>query len=248
MRALIFGFAVVLYAAALAIAGAGMRLPVSQSPRDLDAAPVQDTAPDPRQPAPAPVAEPLAAEPPPGVPTAQLPAAESRAIVENLAREQATNRQLVTELRDTVSQLQEELARQSAALQARQQQGRTIAVVCCELLPAGKETLAPEVEALVRSVLPEIMADTRRGVSVEGHSDSRPILTLAGKPFKDNADLSLMRARAVADLLQRNGVEAGRIRVEGWGDTRPITSNETAAGRDRNRRVEILLLPPAAQP
>lgn len=209
LRKLILGIAVLCCAAALAVAGAGLRIPIAQ---------------------------PTWAE--------QLVPANAPVTVADLAREQAADRELVTELRATVTQLQQEIERQSAALLDSEPQGRTVTVFCCDLLPPGRETPAPGARELVRSVLPEIMADARQIVSVEGHSDSRPILSGAGKRFKNNTDLSLLRAKAVAALLHQQGVPGGRIRVKGWGDTRPLVTNDTAEGRDRNRRVEIRLLPP----
>ena len=56
-------------------------------------------------------------------------------------------------------------------------------------------------------------------------------------------ELSLLRAKSVASLLVKNGISIERISVTGYGDTRPIASNETAEGRAKNRRVEIKLVP-----
>ncbi len=224
MRGVLFGSAALCYAAALAIAWAGMHLPVPPP-----AAPIPEPVPIPA-PAPAP--------------------SESRLItaVEDLAREQAESRELVSELRSTVARLQDELARQSAVPAPEKPLERTLAVFGGGLIPPGQETLDPAAGDVVRSLLPEIHADDRLIVSVEGHTDSRPIRTPLGKPFKDNADLSLLRARSVADLLAAQGVPAARIRVKGWGDTRPLATNDTAEGRDMNRRVEIRLLPATPEP
>ncbi len=240
MRGLILGIAVACYAAALAIVGAGLRVPVSHPIPAVAIAPAEVPATAPPQPLPPPATPPEQSP----VPSPPPPAGRLQATVEDLAREQAVSRELVTELRDTVAQLREEIARQTAARPGAEPPGRTIAVLCCDLLPPGQETLAPGVRDRVRSVLPEIMADARQIVAVDGHTDSRPIRTPAGKPFKDNAALSLLRARAVAALLREQGVAANRIKVRGWGDTRPLETNDTAEGRDMNRRVEIRLLPP----
>lgn len=206
MRGLILGIALVCYAAALAIAGAALRLPFPQAP-----------------------------------------AGQMQTAVEGLAREQAASREIVTQLRATVAQLQQELADRRAAPPADEPQERTVAVLGGDLLPPGQQTLGPGAADVVRAALPELLADARQPVSVDGHTDSRPIRAPAGKAFKDNADLSLLRARAVAALLRQHGVPAARIRVAGWGDTRPLATNDTAAGREMNRRVEIRLLPPAAK-
>lgn len=243
VRWLIIGVAVACYAVALAVMAAGLRLPARQAaPAELAApGPVPPVVPQ-RLPRPAALQESLA------VPETPLPDSRFQTTVEDLAREQAASRELVSELRTTVAQLQEQVVRQNAALQVNGSQGRTLIVLDGDLFPPGRGSLAPEVEQALRTVLPEILDDTRQIVSVEGHTDSRPIRTPAGKAFKDNAELSLLRARAVAAHLQLHGVVAGRIRLEAWGDTRPLATNDTAEGRTRNRRVEIRLVPPPAEP
>ena len=239
MRGLILAVAAACFAAALAIAGAALRLPVPQP-----APPVAAALPPAPAPAPEAVADPpaqVAADAP------AAPAAPIQAAVDVLAREQAASREIVTELRATVAQLQRELAGQRAARPPEELPGRLVVVLGGDVLPAGQETAGPGVARAVRSVLPEIVAAPDQIVSVEGHTDGRPIRAAAGKPFKDNADLSLLRARAVAAQLQSAGVAAARIRVKGFGDTRPLATNDTAEGRDKNRRVEIRLLSPAAE-
>jgi outer membrane protein OmpA-like peptidoglycan-associated protein len=81
-----------------------------------------------------------------------------------------------------------------------------------------------------------------RRVAVEGHTDS--VGTSAY-----NQDLSQRRAAAVAGFLRAHGVEAGRLQVAGFGETLPVSPNDTEAGRQMNRRVEIILSnPPVASP
>lgn len=73
-------------------------------------------------------------------------------------------------------------------------------------------------------------------IEVAGHTDST-----GGDSY--NQLLSESRARAVTDELMRLGVEPVRIDTVGYGETRPIASNDTPAGRQQNRRVELTLLP-----
>jgi len=83
-------------------------------------------------------------------------------------------------------------------------------------------------------------------VRVAGHSDNRPIKT---RLFPDNQALSEQRAAAVAEVLANSGVASERLVVEGKGDTQPLADNITAAGRARNRRVDIVVTqgdPPAS--
>jgi len=60
--------------------------------------------------------------------------------------------------------------------------------------------------------------------------------------FPSNMALSLARAESVADLIKRQLQDPRRIRAEGRADREPIASNDTAEGRSRNRRIEVLLV------
>jgi len=77
---------------------------------------------------------------------------------------------------------------------------------------------------------------------VQGHTDNEPIKHSANK-FKSNYDLSVARATAVAESLKKQGVR-NKMKVEGFGETRPLNDNKTAQDRAKNRRVEILLAAP----
>ncbi len=70
---------------------------------------------------------------------------------------------------------------------------------------------------------------------IEGHTDS------VG-PADYNMELSQRRADAVKNYLIQHGISADRLEAKGYGETRPIASNRTAAGRAKNRRVEIILI------
>jgi outer membrane protein OmpA-like peptidoglycan-associated protein len=71
-------------------------------------------------------------------------------------------------------------------------------------------------------------------VAVEGHTDN------VGKA-EYNLDLSERRAAAVRDFLVSQGVVAGRLTSAGFGMTRPLADNGTAEGRQRNRRVDLVI-------
>jgi len=72
-------------------------------------------------------------------------------------------------------------------------------------------------------------------VLIEGHTDS------TGDKAR-NRTLSLARARVVQDFLIRNNIEAARLQIAGFGDTKPVADNTTVHGRRRNRRTEIKIL------
>jgi chemotaxis protein MotB len=77
-------------------------------------------------------------------------------------------------------------------------------------------------------------------IGVEGHTDSDPI-KYSG--FKSNWELSASRATSVLHYLESKGVSSQRMAAIGYGEHRPVADNGTAAGKRKNRRVEIVILP-----
>jgi outer membrane protein OmpA-like peptidoglycan-associated protein len=78
-------------------------------------------------------------------------------------------------------------------------------------------------------------------VSIEGHTDS-------SLPALQGIELSEKRAEAVKHWLVANGVEADRLTIRGFGDTRPVASNKTAKGRAINARIELVILDSGLSP
>lgn len=79
-----------------------------------------------------------------------------------------------------------------------------------------------------------------KNIGVTGHTDNVPI-KFSG--WKSNWELATARATNVLYYLENNGVSPKRLSATGYGEHRPIDSNDTAAGRAKNRRVEIVILP-----
>jgi outer membrane protein OmpA-like peptidoglycan-associated protein len=79
-----------------------------------------------------------------------------------------------------------------------------------------------------------LQENPERKVAIEGHTDS------VGND-RYNQELSERRAQAVRDALVQNGVSPTRITTRGLGETLPIVSNDTVAGRQQNRRVEVII-------
>jgi outer membrane protein OmpA-like peptidoglycan-associated protein len=73
-----------------------------------------------------------------------------------------------------------------------------------------------------------------RGVLIEGHTDN-----VGSAQFNQN--LSLKRAESVRRYLADHGVQSQRLTVSGLGFERPVASNESATGRQQNRRVEVII-------
>ena len=102
----------------------------------------------------------------------------------------------------------------------------------------GKADLRSDFIPLLQEIS-HVLAKTRGEIIVAGHTDNVPLL---GGPFGSNLGLSMARAGAVAEfLLRSSSIDPQRLSTMGFGEYRPLASNDTAAGRQKNRRVEIIV-------
>jgi len=106
------------------------------------------------------------------------------------------------------------------------------------LFPSGTAQLQTSAVGVIEK-LGEALAPFPNAIRVEGHTDNRPIKTVA---FISNWELSAARAGSVVRVLASKGVEPGRLAVIGYGDNRPTQPNDTADGRNANRRVVVVIL------
>jgi outer membrane protein OmpA-like peptidoglycan-associated protein len=102
------------------------------------------------------------------------------------------------------------------------------------LFQTGKYELKPEARERLAKVSGILLAYPSLRVAIEGHTDS-----VGSDDY--NQRLSEMRAQAVRDYFVQQGVSADSITAQGFGKTQPIADNATAEGRQRNRRVELVL-------
>ena len=85
----------------------------------------------------------------------------------------------------------------------------------------------------------EAISSSQGSVTISGHTDNIPIAF--SERFDSNWDLSAARAAAVADFMMQSNISDERLTVLGFVDTQPVSSNDTALGRQQNRRIEILI-------
>jgi len=107
------------------------------------------------------------------------------------------------------------------------------------LFASGKASLKSATSAEldhILSVLKQSYAGKR--IDVVGHTDTDPIKK---SPWKDNWELSAQRALSVARYLIQRGIPEAQVRAAGCGPARPVGPNTTAAGKAKNRRVEIVV-------
>ena len=112
------------------------------------------------------------------------------------------------------------------------------------LFDSGKATLKKGVSEKLKELARAIAEREELDVAVEGHTDTDPIKK---SPWKDNWQLSTERARAVLVFLEKEGVAPGRMHIAGYSMYKPIVDTTTTAGKAKNRRVELHLVP-AAKP
>ncbi|TCO75392.1 MotB family protein [Chromatocurvus halotolerans] len=104
--------------------------------------------------------------------------------------------------------------------------------------PSGSASLTDGFLPVI-SKLRSAMAEIPGKVAIEGHTDNVPI---SGGPFPTNWALSAGRALSLThELLREPNLEDRRMMVVGYADTQPLAGNDTAEGRARNRRVEIVI-------
>jgi outer membrane protein OmpA-like peptidoglycan-associated protein len=99
-------------------------------------------------------------------------------------------------------------------------------------------TLKPQSEQALREIAVALRQAPERAMRIEGHTDN-----IGSDSY--NADLSSRRAAAVREALVRDfRIEGDKLSTKGHGETRPIETNDTLAGRARNRRVELVCANP----
>jgi OmpA-OmpF porin, OOP family len=99
----------------------------------------------------------------------------------------------------------------------------------------GTTRLTPQGQRTVESLAAVLKAYPTVRVTLEGHTD-------ATGDAASNKTLSLQRAEAVKQMLSNAGIPADRLQAEGYGQERPIASNDTETGRARNRRLELVVV------
>lgn len=101
-------------------------------------------------------------------------------------------------------------------------------------IASGSDKLLPKSYMALNEVAKILNEDQNLQLMVEGHTDA------TGSQEK-NFILSEQRAQSVANYLTTKGIAGSRIQKEGYGSSKPVASNATAAGRNKNRRVELKL-------
>ena len=130
----------------------------------------------------------------------------------------------------------------SDELTVREKDGKVYVAMSDKLLfQSGSARLDKRGEEALGKLAEVLNKETDIDVFIEGHTDNKPINTVQ---FKDNWDLSVIRATSVVRILIKNyNVNPLQIQPSGRGEYMPVDDNETAEGRSKNRRTEIIMAP-----
>jgi outer membrane protein OmpA-like peptidoglycan-associated protein len=163
---------------------------------------------------------------------ARLAAEKARADAEAQARQAQANAEAADRER---AELREKMRQQlNQVLETRETARGLIVNISDVLFDVDKATLKPGAREKLARVAGILQAQPGINISVEGHADSTG-------PTDYNQRLSERRAASVRDYLVNQGIQPGTVATAGYGETRPVATNDTAAGRQQNRRVELVV-------
>lgn len=165
-------------------------------------------------------------------------------VAEQRKRREAELRMAQESYQKLIADLQTEITRKDITIHEFKDQ-LAITIVDRVLFPSGQATLTPEGRRILEKVGQVLARGTDRLIQIEGHTDNQEIGPELKKRFASNWELSTARATEVVRyILANTPLPAERLLAVGRADTLPVSSNTTEAGRQQNRRIEIILLPP----
>ncbi|MBD3380268.1 MAG: OmpA family protein [Candidatus Omnitrophica bacterium] len=169
----------------------------------------------------------------------------------NFYKQNPRSKQKINALEDKISdlerakmELQKKLSRQIENKEVSlrmDDKGLVIVLSNSILFDSGKDTLKNNAYPVLDKVINVIKKEIpEQSIGIEGHTDNVPI---KHSGWKSNWELSTARATTVLHYMESKGIAPGRLSATGYGEYQPVASNATAAGRAKNRRVEIVILP-----
>ena len=160
-------------------------------------------------------------------------AADQQALKEETARKEAGYNQLVNKLSSEVSQGQLQVKRYKDML--------SVDLAEKIFFDSGKAKLKKDGQAVLLKVGEALAQFQDKFIRVVGHTDN--VQVSPGSPFASNWELSVSRATTVVRFLQdKSKIPPERLIAAGRGENHPVASNDTPEGRQKNRRIEIMLL------
>jgi chemotaxis protein MotB len=175
------------------------------------------------------------------IPVPQLPAVTLPPDVRQrtLKQQQAIEEQEhMTEVASNLLDVMAPLVKEGKVKVTQSRRGVSIEINANVLFAPGLAELEPQSLAVLRAVAEHLKAEPFN-LEITGHTDNIPI---RNSIFASNWELSAVRASSVVRLLADSGIAPARLYAIGREASQPITPNDTAEGRARNRRVELMIL------
>jgi len=108
----------------------------------------------------------------------------------------------------------------------------------------GKAELPEAARTRVDQMIDQLKANPQNVfIEIEGHTDNVQISRALAQRYPTNWELSAARAINVARFLQDQGIDPGNLSAVAYGEWKPVATNDTAEGKAKNRRIEIILVP-----
>jgi chemotaxis protein MotB len=137
-----------------------------------------------------------------------------------------------------VEQALQQLVDKGLVIVRKTNQGVEIQINTTILFASGQARFSSKAEQVLKKIA-DILAKFPREINVEGYTDNVPIST---ESFPSNWELSAARAASVVRLFASSDIDPHRLKAIGFGEYDPVASNETKQGRQKNRRVVIVVL------
>ena len=121
------------------------------------------------------------------------------------------------------------------------EEGLLITIRDSILFETGEATVKPQYASLAKDISNLLVFEKPRQIVITGHTDNVPINSAQ---FPSNWELSMMRAiNFLKPIVSNEHLDPQLFSVKGYGENKPVASNDTAEGRSKNRRVEVLIQP-----
>jgi len=166
--------------------------------------------------------------------SAQLSAAEAEAVANAARRDAESARRSEAQIQANADAQAADLRRQISALEAETTDRGLVLTLGDLLFATNRDTLEPGADRHLDRLVTFLEIYPERHVEIEGHTDN-----VGSSQY--NLGLSRQRAESVMNGLIQRGVDPRRLSALGLGQEQPIASNRNAAGRQQNRRVEIII-------
>lgn len=128
---------------------------------------------------------------------------------------------------------------ESKLISSTEERGLVVSIQDTLLFQPGSAEISPNALDILQKIS-SVLAASQNYIKVEGHTCTLPIHT---SQYRSNWELSVIRATNVVHILAESGqINSKRLSATGYGEFRPIASNDTDEGRIKNRRVDLIIL------